>query len=121
MFLCSQALEDNRFNLLLETIQEVINEDTMVQKGMLNMRTQKVFLVKVLLLTFLCQYCLLWTLTFSYGESIDLMSRICRWMFLQNSFAILPKDIAETRCRSSDVVVRMDRQTGLSPRQSLTT
>ena len=56
MFLCSQALEDNRFNLLLETIQEVINEDTVVQKGTLNMRTQKVFLVKVFLLTMLCQY-----------------------------------------------------------------
>ena len=46
-FLYAQALEDSRFNLLLETIQEVISEDTMVQKGTLNMRTQKVFLVKV--------------------------------------------------------------------------
>ncbi|XP_065062866.1 mutS protein homolog 4-like [Rhopilema esculentum] len=42
----TEALEDERFSLLLETIQTVINEETMLQKGTLNMRTQKVFLIK---------------------------------------------------------------------------
>ena len=40
-------MEDNRFTLLLETMQAVISSDAMMQKGALNMRAQRVFLVKV--------------------------------------------------------------------------
>ncbi|KAK2193937.1 hypothetical protein NP493_4g02025 [Ridgeia piscesae] len=46
--LCAYALvlEDPRFNVIMEKIHCVINEDTVFQKGLLNMRTQKCFAVK---------------------------------------------------------------------------
>ena len=44
---CLKVLEDPRFSLIMEKITLVINEDTVYQKGLLNMRTQKCFAVKV--------------------------------------------------------------------------
>ncbi|XP_065192315.1 mutS protein homolog 4-like isoform X2 [Sycon ciliatum] len=41
-----KTLEDKRFTLLLERIQEVIHDSTHYQKGSLNMRTQKCFAIK---------------------------------------------------------------------------
>ena len=45
---CTQQLEDPRYNLILEKIQAVIQDDTRYQKSSLNMRTQKCFAVKVI-------------------------------------------------------------------------
>ncbi|XP_028294468.1 mutS protein homolog 4 isoform X2 [Gouania willdenowi] len=42
----SSALEDNRFDLILEQIKTVINPDTTYLKGSLNMRTQKCYAVR---------------------------------------------------------------------------
>ncbi|GCC35757.1 hypothetical protein chiPu_0014245 [Chiloscyllium punctatum] len=42
---CS-SLEDSRFNLILEQIKTVINDDTRYMKGCLNMRTQKCYAVR---------------------------------------------------------------------------
>lgn len=43
-------LSDDRFAKLLEEIQKIVHEDTHYQKGALNMRSQKCFLVKVSLI-----------------------------------------------------------------------
>ncbi|KAM4642188.1 mutS protein homolog 4 [Discoglossus pictus] len=40
------SLEDNRFDLILEKIRTVINDDTRYTRGCLNMRTQKCYAVK---------------------------------------------------------------------------
>ncbi|XP_074517293.1 mutS protein homolog 4 isoform X2 [Sebastes fasciatus] len=42
----STSLEDNRFDMILEQIKTVINEDTTYLKGSLNMRTQKCYAVR---------------------------------------------------------------------------
>ncbi|RXM92782.1 MutS protein-like 4 [Acipenser ruthenus] len=42
---CS-SLEDNRFDIILEQIKTVINDDTSYTKGSLNMRTQKCYAVR---------------------------------------------------------------------------
>ena len=42
-----QSLSDPRFELILEKISRVINDETQYQKGALNMRTLKCFAVKV--------------------------------------------------------------------------
>ncbi|XP_036980935.1 mutS protein homolog 4 isoform X3 [Acanthopagrus latus] len=42
----STSLEDNRFDILLEQIKTVINDDTTYLKGSLNMRTQKCYAVR---------------------------------------------------------------------------
>uniref|UniRef100_A0A3P8U5S2 MutS homolog 4 n=1 Tax=Amphiprion percula TaxID=161767 RepID=A0A3P8U5S2_AMPPE len=42
----STALEDNRFDMILEQIKTVINYDTTYLKGSLNMRTQKCYAVR---------------------------------------------------------------------------
>ncbi|CAG5866395.1 unnamed protein product [Menidia menidia] len=42
----STALEDNRFDVILEQIKTVINSDTTYLKGSLNMRTQKCYAVR---------------------------------------------------------------------------
>lgn len=48
-------LNDKRFGDVLVKIQEIIHEDAHYQKGALNMRAQKCFAVKVVvLLTFNC-------------------------------------------------------------------
>uniref|UniRef100_A0A8C7R2M7 MutS homolog 4 n=1 Tax=Oncorhynchus mykiss TaxID=8022 RepID=A0A8C7R2M7_ONCMY len=42
----SSSLEDNRFDMILEQIKSVINDDTSYMKGSLNMRTQKCYAVR---------------------------------------------------------------------------
>ncbi|KAL6105686.1 msh4 [Pungitius sinensis] len=42
----SASLEDNRFDMILEQIKTVINEDTTYLKGSLNLRTQKCYAVR---------------------------------------------------------------------------
>ncbi|KAM3871478.1 mutS protein homolog 4 [Diretmus argenteus] len=42
----STSLEDNRFDMILEQIKTVINDDTSYLKGSLNMRTQKCYAVR---------------------------------------------------------------------------
>ncbi|XP_072314112.1 mutS protein homolog 4 [Eucyclogobius newberryi] len=42
----STSLEDNRFDMILEQIKTVINDDTTYLKGSLNMRTQKCYAVR---------------------------------------------------------------------------
>ncbi|XP_047183332.1 mutS protein homolog 4 isoform X3 [Scophthalmus maximus] len=42
----SSSLEDNRFDLILEQIKTVINDETTYLKGSLNMRTQKCYAVR---------------------------------------------------------------------------
>ncbi|XP_034015949.1 mutS protein homolog 4 isoform X2 [Thalassophryne amazonica] len=42
----STSLEDNRFDMILEQIKTVINDDTAYLKGSLNMRTQKCYAVR---------------------------------------------------------------------------
>lgn len=43
----SQSLDDGRYALMKAKISSVIHDDTKYQKGMLHMRTQKCFAVKV--------------------------------------------------------------------------
>lgn len=45
--LCLQSLDDGRYALMKAKISSVIHDDTKYQKGMLHMRTQKCFAVKV--------------------------------------------------------------------------
>ena len=42
-----QSLDDGRYALMKAKISSVIHDDTKYQKGMLHMRTQKCFAVKV--------------------------------------------------------------------------
>nr|XP_040055241.1 mutS protein homolog 4 isoform X1 [Gasterosteus aculeatus aculeatus] len=42
----SASLEDNRFDMILEQIKTVVNEDTTYLKGSLNLRTQKCYAVR---------------------------------------------------------------------------
>ncbi|KAM6960506.1 mutS protein homolog 4 [Aplochiton taeniatus] len=42
----SNSLEDNRFDVILEQVKTVINDDTSYTKGSLNMRTQKCYAVR---------------------------------------------------------------------------
>ncbi|CAB1335221.1 unnamed protein product [Coregonus sp. 'balchen'] len=42
----SSSLEDNRFDMILDQIKTVINDDTSYMKGSLNMRTQKCYAVR---------------------------------------------------------------------------
>ncbi|KAM6969250.1 mutS protein homolog 4 [Tautogolabrus adspersus] len=42
----STSLEDNRFDMILEQIKTVVNDDTTYLKGSLNMRTQKCYAVR---------------------------------------------------------------------------
>ncbi|XP_068095301.1 mutS protein homolog 4 isoform X2 [Hyperolius riggenbachi] len=42
----SSSIEDERFNIILEKIRTVINDDTRYTRGCLNMRTQKCYAVK---------------------------------------------------------------------------
>ncbi|XP_041669007.1 mutS protein homolog 4 [Cheilinus undulatus] len=42
----SSSLEDNRFDMILEQIKTVVNDDTAYLKGSLNMRTQKCYAVR---------------------------------------------------------------------------
>lgn len=42
-----QTLQDEEFGVVMEKIKTVIHDDTRFQKGILNMRTQKCFAVKV--------------------------------------------------------------------------
>lgn len=45
--LLRQILQDERFSILLDRIQDVVHDSTHYQKGSLNMRTQKCFAIKV--------------------------------------------------------------------------
>lgn len=69
--LCLQSLDDGRYALMKAKISSVIHDDTKYQKGMLHMRTQKCFAVKVGFLFLFSPLKISPTHSFSYAKKLN--------------------------------------------------